>query len=152
MSATPKLPAFARLGLGLIFFVFGLNGFLSFLPMPPLDGGAGAFMGALAETGYMFPLIKGVEVVAGAALLAGVFVPLALLLLAPIVVNIAMFHLVLAPASLPLVVVILALGSYLAYAYRDAFAGVLQRKALPLRKAETSRPAPTRVSDVLAAR
>jgi uncharacterized membrane protein YphA (DoxX/SURF4 family) len=91
-------PTVARILLGLVFLVFGLNYFVPFLPTPPMEGPAAAFAGALFATGYMFPLIKGIEVLAGALLLAGRFVPLALLLLAPIVVNIAAFHVFLTPA------------------------------------------------------
>jgi uncharacterized membrane protein YphA (DoxX/SURF4 family) len=126
-----KLPTVARIVLGLVFFVFGLNGFLQFLPQPPLPAPAGAFMGALAATGYMFPLIKGTEVVAGLLLLGGRFVPLALVLLAPVIVNIALFHVVLAPGSMIMVVLLLALEGYLAWTYRGAFAGVLQAHAQP---------------------
>lgn len=138
-----KLPAAARIVLGLVFFVFGLNGFLQFMPQPPLPEPAGAFMGALAATGYMFPLIKGTEVAAGLLLLGGRFVPLALVLLAPILVNIAFFHVVLAPVNLVMVVVLLALEGYLAWAYRDAFAGVLQPNARPATGSATAvvRPA-----------
>jgi uncharacterized membrane protein YphA (DoxX/SURF4 family) len=126
-----KLPTAARILLGLVFLVFGLNGFLQFLPQPPLPEPAGAFMGALAATGYMFPLIKGTEVVAGLMLLGGRFVPLALVLLAPVVVNIVAFHVVLAPANMGLVALVLALEIYLAWAYRGAFAGVLKAHAQP---------------------
>ena len=133
-----KMPTAARLFLGLIFFVFGLNGFLQFMPQPPLPEAAGSFMGALAATGYMFPLIKGTEVVAGALLLGNRFVPLALLLLAPIVVNIAAFHLVLAPVNLAMVFVLLGLMAYLGWSYRDAFAGVLTAKARPVPTAQRS--------------
>jgi len=126
-----KLPTTARILLGLVFFVFGLNGFLQFLPQPPLPAPAGAFMGALAATGYMFPLIKGTEIVAGLLLLGGRFVPLALVLLAPVIVNIVLFHVVLAPANMLLVVLVLALEVYLAWAYRGAFTGVLQAHAQP---------------------
>jgi uncharacterized membrane protein YphA (DoxX/SURF4 family) len=81
-ALTHHLPTAARLLLGGIFFVFGLNGFLGFLPQPPLSDAGGAFLGALAATGYMFPLIKGTEVVAGLLLLGNRFVPLAITLLA----------------------------------------------------------------------
>jgi uncharacterized membrane protein YphA (DoxX/SURF4 family) len=125
------LPRAATLLLGLIFFTFGLNGFLGFLPSPPLPEAGGAFMGALARTGYMFPLIKGTEVVAGALLLTGFLVPLALLLLAPVVVNIALFHVVLAPGNMGIVGLVLGLTLYLAWAYRDSFRGVLETRAEP---------------------
>ncbi len=127
-----KLPIAARILLGLIFFVFGLNGFLSFMPPPPMPEPAGAFLGALAATGYMFPLIKGTEVVAGLLLLGGRFVPLALVLLAPVIVNIALFHVALAPGSMVMVVALLGLELYLAWAYRDAFRGVLDPSARPV--------------------
>lgn len=120
----------SRVLLGLVFFVFGLNGFLQFLPMPPPPERAAGFLGGLAATGYMFPLIKGTEVIAGALLLANRFVPLSLTLLAPIVVNIVLFHTVLTPVS-PLAFVVLALELGLAWAYRDAFRGMLQAKVAP---------------------
>lgn len=121
----------ARILFGLIFFVFGLNGFLSFLPVPEVGAEAKTFLGALVATGYMLPLIKGTEVVAGLMLLSNRFVPLGLILLAPVVVNIALFNAVLAPSGIvvPLILLVLQLG--LAYAYRDSFCGVLRAKATP---------------------
>lgn len=125
-AITSKFPMIARLLLGLVFTVFGLNGFLQFLPMPPMPEAAGAFMGAMAATGYMFPLIKGVEVVAGLMLLANRFVPLALLFLAPIVVNIFFFHAVLdGPKGLPMPIILIGLMSYLGWCYRGVFGPVL---------------------------
>lgn len=120
----------ARIVLGLIFVVFGLNGFLQFLPPPPLEGSAAAFMGALAATGYMFPLIKGTEVIAGALLLGNRYVPLALVLLAPVVVNIVLFHTVLAPPN-PVTFMVVGLLGFLAWAYRDSYQGVLTASAKP---------------------
>lgn len=127
---TKYIPTAARSLLGLIFFVFGLNGFLGFLPQPAMSAEAGAFAGALAATGYMFPLIKSIEVLAGLALLSNRFVPLALTVLAPISVNIFAFHTFLSP-GLALPVVIIALQLLLAYAYRAQFRGVLQASAKP---------------------
>jgi len=132
MSVARYAPTVARVLTGLIFLVFGLNGFLHFLPNPPsMPEREAAFAGALIATGYMFPLIKATEVVAGALLLANRFVPLALTLLAPIVVNIVAFHAFLGGAPNALVIGILLLEIYLAYAYRDAFKPMLGAKVKP---------------------
>lgn len=125
-----KLISGARILLGLVFFVFGLNGFIGFLPAPPLPGPAGAFIGALVGSGYVMTVVKGIEVLAGAALLLNRFVPLALTVLAPIIVNIVLFHVILTPPN-PVAFAVLGLELYLAWAYRDAFAGVLQARAIP---------------------
>ena len=125
----------ARILLGLSFTVFGLNGFLHFLPMPPPPPAGGAFFGALAATGYMLPLIKGTEVVVGLLLLSNRFVPLALTLIAPVLVNILGYHLFLAPGiGLPLVLLALELG--LAWAYRDAFRPMLRAVVRPTTPSE----------------
>jgi uncharacterized membrane protein YphA (DoxX/SURF4 family) len=124
------LPTVVRVLLGLTFFVFGLNGFLHFLPQPPLEGSSAAFVGGLASASYFFPLLKGTEVLAGLALLSGRYVPLALTVLAPVIVNIAMFHLFLAP-GVGMVVFLVGAESFLAWSYRDAFRGVLDSNARP---------------------
>lgn len=130
-SFRSKAPAAARLALGGIFLVFGLNGFLDFIPPPaePPPARALAFVGALLQTGYMLPLIKGTEVLAGLLLLSGRYVPLALTLLAPIVVNIVAFHVVLAPGAGPLGLAFttLALGLYLAWSERAVFRPFFER-------------------------
>jgi len=117
----------ARSLLGLIFFVFGLNGFFHFIPMPPPSGESGAFLMALFATGYMFPLIKGIEVIGGLLLLANRAVPFALVILAPIVVNIAAYHLVLEPGY-GMVVTLGVLTTYLAYVHREQFAPLFATK------------------------
>lgn len=125
-----KGPIVARVLLGLPFVVFGLNGFLGFIPMEPMTGAAGAFTGGLATAPYFFPLLKGTEIVAGLMLLSGRLVPLALVLLAPILIHILAFHLFLAGGS-GMALVLTALAGYLAYAYRDAYRGVLEVGAVP---------------------
>jgi len=124
-----KVSVAARLVLGLIFFVFGLNGFLHFLPQPPLAGPSGAFVGALVASGYLFPLLKATEVLSGALLLSGFFVPLALTLLAPVIVNIVAFHLFLAPGNYPVLAAVLASEIFLAWTHRAAFASVLRARS-----------------------
>jgi hypothetical protein len=121
----------ARIVLGLVFFVFGLNGFLHFIPQPPPSGPAGAFAGALFMSGYFFPLLKGTEVLSGVALLSGRFVPLALTVLAPIIVNIVAFHLFLAPAGLALPVVIVMLELFLARSYWSTFRPLVRPRVEP---------------------
>jgi hypothetical protein len=119
----------ARLLLGAIFTLFGLNGFFHFLPAPPPEGLAAAFVGGLASSGYFFPLLKGTEVIAGLLLLGNRFVPLALTLLAPIVVNIVAFHAFLAPGGMAIPFVVTALGIYLAYTERAVFAPLLRARS-----------------------
>lgn len=129
-----KFTTGARWTLGLIFTVFGLNAFLNFLPTPPPPSeAAGAFIGALVASGYMFPLIKVTEITAGALLLANRWTPLALVVLAPIVVNIVFYHLFLAPAGSALALAVLGLELYLAWSYRDAFRSLLTPRAAPRR-------------------
>jgi uncharacterized membrane protein YphA (DoxX/SURF4 family) len=135
-----KLPTIARYLLGVIFFVFGLNGFLHFIPQPPMSGPPANFIGALLATGYLFPLLKGTEVVAGALLLSNRYVPLALALLAPVVINIVAFHAFLAPAGLAVPIVVLVAELYLARSYRDSFAPMLQAQNTP----HTNTPASSR--------
>lgn len=135
-NANPKTVTLARLGLGLAFFVFGLNGFLDFIPQPPPPPAAGAFLGGLAGAGYFFPLLKGTEVLAGLALLSNRWVPLALAVLAPVVLNILAFHAFLAPAGIVLSLAILAVELFLAWSYRAAFAPILAAKVAPPAVAE----------------
>lgn len=123
-----------RLLLGAIFTLFGLNGFFHFLPAPPPEGAAAVFVGGLASSGYFFPLLKGFEVLAGVLLLSNRFVPLALTVLAPIVVNIVAFHAFLAPGGMAIGLLVSALGIYLAYTERVVFA--------PLLRARSSEPVP----------
>lgn len=136
-KSTPRrLVTAGRVALGLVFFVCGLNGFLNFLPPPsePMPQGAMAFAGALMGAGYMFPLIKGTEVIAAVLLLSNRYVPLALTLLAPVLVNIVAFHAFLAPSGIALPLVLLALEAALAWAYRGAFGPMLVARAEPTSK------------------
>jgi uncharacterized membrane protein YphA (DoxX/SURF4 family) len=145
-SISSKLPSIARVVLGLVFFVFGLNGFLHFLPQPPMSGPPADFAGALFASGYMFPLIKGTEVVAGLLLLSNRYVPLALAVLAPVVVNIVAFHAFLAPTGMVLPLFVLGLELYLARCYRGAFAPMLHARTEPHTATPASGRAPAHAS------
>jgi hypothetical protein len=96
-----------------------------------MPAGAVAFAGAMVQTGYLMPLLMATQLISGLLLLAGRFVPLALALLAPVVVNIVAFHLFLAPAGLPLAGLVLVLEVYLAWAYRTAFRPMLAWRVTP---------------------
>jgi putative oxidoreductase len=109
--------------LGLIFLVFGLNGFLHFIPMPPPTGLALQYMTVLSASHYFEPIFL-LQAVGGALLLANRFVPIALVLLGPIIVNILLFHILMAPQGLPLALVTTALWLTVFYGVRQAFAGV----------------------------
>lgn len=125
-----KAVVVARVLLGLMFLVPALMFFSGKMPHNPMPDAATRYMAGLAASGYTMYIVKIIELLTGIALLSGQFVPLALLLLSPIVVNIVLFHLVLAP-NYGLVVFMLALHGYVAWSYRDAFRGVLDRAAKP---------------------
>jgi len=132
MKTSRIATAAARYLLGLVFTVFGANFFLHFLPQPPLSGPAGDFAGALFNSGYVMQVVKTVEVIAGLLLLFNRFVPLALALLAPVVVGIVGFHLSLAPAAGVAAYLALALELFLAYSYRAAYAPLFEAHAEPV--------------------
>lgn len=123
------LPAVGRVLLGLPLVVFGLNAFLNFIPQPetPLPEKAMMFATALAQSGYMLPLIGITFLIVGVLLLANRCVPLALVIFAPFVVNSVAFHLFLEPTGLPMALVFAALELALAWKYRAAFRSLFTR-------------------------
>lgn len=106
----------ARYLLGVAMLVFGANKFFHFMPNPELPEKAGAFMGALAETGYIFPILGVFYLLIGLLLVLNKAVPLALIMLIPISINIVAFHLFLAPSSILLAAIIAILNLLLLYA------------------------------------
>jgi putative oxidoreductase len=120
----------ARYLAGVIFLVFGLNGFLHFVPLPPPTGVAGQFLGALFVSHYL-TLIFGLQVIAAVLLLANRFVPLALAILAPVLVNILAFHALMAPSGLPLALFVTVLWALIFVDVRTAFAGLFEARLQP---------------------
>jgi uncharacterized membrane protein YphA (DoxX/SURF4 family) len=124
-------PAIVRVLLGLMFLLFGLNGFLNFIPVPKdLPPDIVTVNVALTKAGYM-TVVAGAEVLIALLLLANRFVPLALALLAPIVVGIITFHVAIAPQTIPPAIVVLVMELYLAWTYRGAFKPMLRAKTAP---------------------
>ena len=118
----------ARLLLGAIFLLFGSNLFLHFLPMGSIPTGpAGQFFGVLAATHYIYAVAL-FQVVPAILLLINRYVPLGLALLAPVIVNIFLTHLLMAPSGLPLALVVIVLWIVAALGIRSAFAGLLQQR------------------------
>jgi len=113
---------------GVIFLVFGLNGFLHFIPFPPPSGVAGQFMGALFVSHYLV-VIFALQVIAGVLLLVNRYVPLAVAILAPVIVNILSFHALMAPSGLPLALFVALLWAAIFIDVRPAFSGLFQSRS-----------------------
>ena len=125
--------------LGLMLFVLGLNGFLNFIPQPPPPDDGGVFLGALASGGVL-PVVKAFEVIVGALLLAGRFVPLALVVLVPITVGIVLYHLRFDPAGGVGAYVVAVLHVVLLWGYRAHLMPLLVPRAEPLPDRPARRP------------
>jgi uncharacterized membrane protein YphA (DoxX/SURF4 family) len=121
----------ARVLLGLPFLIFGLNHFFPVIPHPPMDGVALDFMMGLTKVGYFWPLLRGLEVLIGIALISGRFVPLALAVLAPISLHIFLFHAFILAANLPLAIIILALHIFLIVKYGNYYKQIFTLKSAP---------------------
>jgi putative oxidoreductase len=117
----------ARLLLGIIFLVFGLNGFLQFIPMPPPTGVAAQFFGAIFASHY-YIVIFAVQVLGGLLLLVNRFVPLALVILGPVIVNIFFFHTLMAPAGIPLAILVVILWAIVAVRNKQHLAGLFTQQ------------------------
>jgi putative oxidoreductase len=118
----------ARILLGLVFVVFGLNGFLHFIPNGPMPTGlAGEFVDALIKSHYVL-VVSALQVVGGALLLVNRYVPLGLTLLGPVIVNILLFHLLLNHTGLGMAFVVVILWCIIAFRQRQYFASLFVQK------------------------
>jgi putative oxidoreductase len=119
------LTTISRFLLGFIFLVFGLNGFLHFIPMPPPSGVAGQFLGSMFVTKYLL-FVFAIQLIGGVLLLVNRYVPIALTILGPIIVNILLFHGLMNPEGLGLAVFVTILWGVVFASVRSAFAGIFQ--------------------------
>lgn len=117
----------ARFLLGLIFLVFGLNGFLHFIPASMPSGVAGQFVGALFVSNYLVVVFL-FQLISAILLLSNRYVPLALTLLAPVIVNILLFHILMAPTGLVLAIIVAVLWIVVFLSVRSAFTGLWQQR------------------------
>jgi uncharacterized membrane protein YphA (DoxX/SURF4 family) len=117
----------ARILLGLLFLVFGLNGFLNFIHGPMPTGVAGQYLAVMGGTFYIH-FVFAVQIVAGLLLLSGQFVPLALVLLGPVIINILLFHVSMQPSGLPPGLFAAVLWFIVFFGVRRAFAGIFAQK------------------------
>ena len=127
--------AIARFVLGLVFVVFGLNGFMNFMPMGPVPALAGQFFGALIESHYMAVVLT-LEILSGLLLLTNSYALLATTFVAPIIVNILLFHIFMAPAGLPVAAFVTALWVVSAYPYRVLLSALFRRRFDTVERAE----------------
>ena len=119
----------ARILMGLAFLVFGLNGFLHFIPSGPMPTGtAGQFAGALIASRY-FLVISGLQILGGVLLLVNRYVPLALVILGPVIVNIFFFHLLMDPSGLPRAIAVVVLWGIVAGRHWQSFSGIFAQRA-----------------------
>jgi hypothetical protein len=112
---------------GVVFLVIGLNGFLNFIHLPPPGGIAGQFMGVLYASHYLM-VISAFQVIAAILLLVNRYVPLAVAMLAPVIVNILSFHALMAPSGLPLALLMAVLWAVIFVDLRPAFSGLFQSR------------------------
>lgn len=118
----------SRILLGLVFVVFGLNGFLNFIKGPLPSGVAGQFLGALMQSHFVL-VLSAVELAGGALLLANRYVPLALVLLGPVIVNIFFYHLLMDRSGLIIAIVVIILWGLIALRHRQYFSGIFVQRA-----------------------
>jgi putative oxidoreductase len=118
----------ARLLLGLVFLVFGLNGFLHFMTGPLPSGPAGQFLSALVQSHYDL-VVSAVQIAGGALLLANRYVPLGLVLLGPVIVNIFFYHLLMDRSGLIIAILVVILWGVVAFRHRQYFSGIFVQRA-----------------------
>jgi uncharacterized membrane protein YphA (DoxX/SURF4 family) len=125
-----KLFTVTRLGFGILFVIFGLNGFLNFIPMPTPSPQAADFLGALFQTGFIFPVIKSIEILVGISMLTNRYTTLSLVVIAPILTVITLHNFLLDPSGIPLTLLIMGMYGTLIYNHRANYQQLIQAKAI----------------------
>ena len=119
-----------RILLGLLYLIFGLDYFLHFIPyQPEHTGAAAALKNGLMATGYIYPMMKTIQVVGGLSLIINRYAPFAAVVVFPISLNVFLFHTILVPSGWLMGVLLLGPNLFLGYAYRNYYKGLFVRKA-----------------------
>lgn len=126
LSPMNKAQLIIRILFGLILVIFGSNKFLHFMPIPPMPEAAGAFMGALVDSGYLMTLVALVEIVAGVSILINKYKTLALVILLPVILNAFLFHLFLDLSGIAGSAVALMMKMFLMYANKESYRSLLK--------------------------
>ncbi len=121
-----KAKTIIRVLLGLLVLIFGLNKFLQFMPMPPMSGAAGEFMGALVKSGYLMIIVAIIEIIAGILLLINKFQPLALVILFPVLLNAFLFHLFLDIGGIGAAALAIAMNIFLFFTNKESYSTILK--------------------------
>lgn len=116
-----KIDIGLRIFIGALLLMSGLNKFFNFMPTPEMTESADLFMMALGNTGYVLPVIALIEIVGAGLLISGKMVPFALVILAPIMVNIALLHIVLDPAGMGIAIFFMAAMAWFAWNRKESF-------------------------------
>lgn len=123
-----------RILMGLIFLFSAVVVLFNLVPQPELEGDVKLFNEGMEASVYLMPLIKIIELICALALISGLFVPLATVVIFPIVVNIVLFHGFLAPEGMPVAIFLLLGNLFLAYYYRNSYEGLLVAKPFLMHK------------------
>lgn len=107
--------------MGLLFLFASITYFFKLITPPPLTGPMKTFNDGLAASVYLLPAVKVVELVCGALFVAGKFLPLATILIAPIIVNIFFVNVFLAPEGLPIAIFLVFANAFVAWQHRESY-------------------------------
>ncbi|MXV50929.1 DoxX family protein [Pedobacter sp. HMF7647] len=117
-----------RVLMGLMFLFASIPVLFHLMPTPELKGDIKVFMTGIMAARYLFPLIKITELLCGIAFVTGFFVPLAVVVIFPIIINIVLYHAYLGPSELPIAIALLICDLFLAWYYRDRYKPILSAK------------------------
>ncbi len=112
--------------MGLLFLFASIVVLFNLVQPPPMTGVPKTFNDGLLSVGYFFPVLKVTELLCGLAFVSGYFVPLATIVIAPIIIHIFLYHLLIDTSGLPVAIFLVLANAFVAYYYRSAYAPLLR--------------------------